>query len=49
MEEIIQIADNPLFEENRKDRHNKNAQNGWYRYDVLAIKKETSKPHQSVW
>lgn len=81
--ELIRIASNQNFEENRKERHAKNAQNGWYRYDVrfalpvyeneilmrynvfkarllvnhaangkkylydiLAIKKETSKPQQ---
>ena len=32
--ELIQIAVNPTFEENRKESHTKNAQNGWYRYDV---------------
>ncbi len=79
--ELIQIASNPIFEENRKARHNKNAKYGWYRYgdpfglpgyeenvlvrynifsarllinhaengrkylyDILAVKKETSKP-----
>jgi len=81
--ELIQIADNPVFEENKKTKHEKDAMNGWYRYDVrfalpvykdnelirynvfksrllvnhaengkkylydiLAIKKETSKPQQ---
>lgn len=83
--ELIQIASNPAFEENRKEKHAKNAKYGWYRYDVrfalpiyeenmlvrynifharllinhaendrkylydiLAIKKETSKPQQDV-
>ena len=83
--ELIQIASNPAFEENHKDKHNKNAKCGWYRYDVrfalpvyeenmlvrynifharllinhaengrkylydiLAAKKETSKPYQDV-
>ena len=32
--ELIQIASNPAFEENRKEKHNKNAKFGWYRYDV---------------
>ena len=32
--ELIQIASNPAFEENRKEKHNKNAKLGWYRYDV---------------
>jgi hypothetical protein len=32
--ELIQIATNPTFEENRKEKHNKNAKFGWYRYDV---------------
>ena len=83
--ELIQIASNPAFEENRREKHNKNAKYGWYRYDVrfalpvydenvlvrynifharllinhaengkkylydiLAVKKETSKPQQDV-
>ncbi|GFI48597.1 hypothetical protein IMSAGC019_03934 [Lachnospiraceae bacterium] len=33
--ELIKIASNPAFEENRKEKHNKNAKYGWYRYDVL--------------
>lgn len=81
--ELIQIAINSEYQENNKEKHNKNAKNGWYRYDVrfalpvyeedvlvrynifgarllvnhakngkkylydiLAIKKETSKPQQ---
>ncbi|MCI8636039.1 MAG: hypothetical protein HFJ05_10730, partial [Eubacterium sp.] len=32
--ELIQIASNPAFEENRKKKHNKSAKYGWYRYDV---------------
>lgn len=32
--ELIQIAANPSFEENRKEKHAKKAQKGWYRYDV---------------
>ncbi len=32
--ELIQIASNPAFEENRKKKHNKNAKYGWYRYAV---------------
>lgn len=81
--ELIQIATNPSFEENRKEKHSKKAKSGWYRYDIrfalpvyenellvrynvfharllvnhaengkkylydiLAIKKETSKPQQ---
>ena len=32
--ELIQIASNPAYEENRKEKHNKNAKYGWYRYDV---------------
>ena len=32
--ELIQIASHPAFEENRKEKHNKNAKYGWYRYDV---------------
>jgi len=81
--ELIEIAKNPSFQENVKEKHGKDAKYGWYRYDVhfalpvyednilvrynvfgarllvnhaengkkylydiLAIKKETSKPHQ---
>lgn len=32
--ELIQIADHPSFEENKKEKHVQNAKNGWYRYDV---------------
>lgn len=81
--ELIQIATNPSYEVNRKEKHTKRAKNGWYKYnirfalpvyeneilvrynifiarllinhaengkkylyDILAIKKETSKPQQ---
>ncbi|WP_022765288.1 hypothetical protein [Butyrivibrio sp. XPD2006] len=81
--ELIQIATNCEFQENTKEKHSKDALNGWYRYnirfgipvyeedilvrynifgarllinhaengkkylyDILAVKKETSKPHQ---
>lgn len=81
--ELIQIAKNPKWEENEKEKHNEDARFGWFRYDVrfaipiyendilvrynifgarllvnharngnkylydvLAVKKETSKPHQ---
>lgn len=81
--QLIQIATNPSFEINRKEKHVKRAKNGWYKYDIrfalpvyenevlvrynvfsarllinhaengkkylydiLAIKKETSKPQQ---
>ena len=80
---MIQNAINPVHEENKKEKHNKDAKNGWYRYnikfavpvyengeilrynifnakllvnhaengkkylyDILTIKKETSKPQQ---
>ncbi len=32
--ELIQIAQNPRWEENKEDKHNKDAKYGWYRYDV---------------
>lgn len=32
--EMIEIATNKQFEENRKDKHNKNAMYGWYRYEA---------------
>nr|WP_295257312.1 hypothetical protein [uncultured Blautia sp.] len=84
--ELIEIATNPVFQNNHKNRHNKSAKNGWFRYDVrvglpifeggklvryniysarlvinyaangkkylydvISIKKETSRPQQSVW
>lgn len=31
--EIIQIAENKVYEENRKNKHERNAKLGWYRYD----------------
>ena len=81
--ELIQVARNKEYQENFKEKHNKDAKNGWYRYDVrfalpvyeqdvlvrynvfkarllinhaengkkylydiLAVKKETSRPQQ---
>lgn len=32
--ELIQIAINPAYEKNRKEKHGKNAMHGWYRYDI---------------
>ncbi len=32
--ELIQIASNPAYEENKNEKHSKNAKFGWYRYDV---------------
>ncbi len=32
--ELIQIAQNPKWEENRKNKHNKDAKYGWHRYVV---------------
>lgn len=32
--ELVQIATNPVFEKNRKEKYSKDAKNGWYRYDV---------------
>ncbi|MCB5921212.1 hypothetical protein DW187_01755 [Ruminococcus sp. AM16-34] len=83
---LIQIATNPIYEENRKEKHEKDAKYGWYKYevrfalpvyedevlvkyniyrakmlinhaendkkylyDLISIKKETSKPQQEVW
>jgi hypothetical protein len=31
--EMIEIASGKQFEENRKEKHNKDAQYGWYRYE----------------
>ena len=32
--ELIQIAQNPRWEENKERKHIKDAKNGWYRYDI---------------
>lgn len=32
--ELIQIATNPKWESNTKEKHNKDAKYGWYRYDI---------------
>lgn len=32
--ELINIATNPKWEENRKEKHKKDAKYGWYRYDI---------------
>lgn len=32
--ELIKIATNPKWEENRKEKHKKDAKYGWYRYDI---------------
>ena len=32
--EMIEIATNGVFEENRKKKHGRDAQNGWYRYET---------------
>ncbi len=32
--ELIKTATNPIWEENVKIKHEKDAKNGWYRYDV---------------
>lgn len=31
--ELIEIAENPTFTENKDEKHNKDAKYGWYRYD----------------
>ena len=32
--ELIKIARNPRWEENREKKHNRDAKYGWYRYDI---------------
>lgn len=32
--ELIKIANNPRWEENREEKHKKDAKYGWYRYDI---------------
>lgn len=40
IKELIQIATNKAFSENYKDKHNRKAKYGWYRYDTrFAIPK----------
>lgn len=31
---MIKIASNGIFENNRKEKHSRDAKNGWYRYDT---------------
>ena len=45
--ELIRVATNRKFSENTKKKHIKDAKYGGYRYDLLAIKKETSSPLES--
>ena len=33
--ELIKIAKNPRWEENKEQKHNKDAKYGWYRYDII--------------
>ena len=41
--EMIEIAENRRWIENKKEKHNHNASKGWYRYDTLfALPKENS-------
>lgn len=32
--ELIKIAKNPRWEENKEEKHNRDAKYGWYRYDI---------------
>ena len=32
--EMIEIATNGVFEKNKKEKHRRDAENGWYRYDT---------------
>ena len=34
--ELIKIAKNPRWEENKEQKHNKDAKYGWYRYDIFT-------------
>lgn len=39
--ELIEIADNKTYSANSKQKHNKDAKNGWYKYDTrFAIEKQ---------
>ena len=45
--EMIEIATSKSFEDNKKNKHSRHASSGkMYLYDVLEIKKETSKSCQ---
>ena len=45
--EMIEIATSKTFEDNKKNKHSRHASSGkMYLYDVLDIKKETSKSCQ---
>ena len=35
--EIIEIATSKTVEENKKEKHSRNAKNGWYRYDARFV------------
>ncbi len=45
--ELIEIAEGKYFKKNNAEKHRRNAKNGWYLYDILDIKKETSNPFES--
>ena len=38
--ELLEIAEGKHFKENNAEKHKRNAKNGWYRYDILDIKKK---------
>ena len=40
--EMLEIASNKRYRDNQDKRHTRNARFGWYLYDILDIKKETS-------
>lgn len=42
-----EIATGKCFRKNSGEKHRKDAAYGWYLYDILDIKKETSNPFQS--
>lgn len=46
--DLLKIATNKVYEENRKDKHARHAKDGKrYLYDIIKIKKETSNLFQS--
>lgn len=43
---MLELATSKTYEENKKDKHSRQAKNGWYRYDIrfaLPVYKENGK------
>ena len=48
--ELLEIAVGKHFKENIGDKHKRNAENGWYLYDILDIikKRATCSSHETL-